>query len=114
MTSSPSRTRLEDEDGCNPSSPLALLSQQSLPRCLVQLAHVQEWQIHRTGLQTIPSFISRFQNLVVLDLSRNGISDIPRQIGQSSLGSQPSCSSLHMLIKQSDPALSLWFWFQGS
>ncbi|TWW58355.1 Leucine-rich repeat-containing protein 39 [Takifugu flavidus] len=52
----------------------------SLPDCLVQLPHVQEWQIHRTGLQTIPSFISRFQNLLVLDLSRNGISNIPRQI----------------------------------
>ncbi|XP_056894371.1 leucine-rich repeat-containing protein 39 isoform X1 [Takifugu flavidus] len=54
----------------------------SLPDCLVQLPHVQEWQIHRTGLQTIPSFISRFQNLLVLDLSRNGISNIPRQIGE--------------------------------
>lgn len=57
------------------------MSKQSLPDCLVQLHHVQEWQIHRTGLQRIPEFISRFQNLLVLDLSRNGIEKIPKQIG---------------------------------
>lgn len=74
---------MEEEDRWHLSSHLPLLSKQSLPDCLVQLPHVQEWQIHRTGLQTIPSFISRFQNLLVLDLSRNGISNIPRQIGQS-------------------------------
>lgn len=55
---------------------------QSLPGCLVQLSQVQEWQIHRTGLQKIPHFISSFQNLLVLDLSRNGVTEIPKQIGQ--------------------------------
>lgn len=56
---------------------------QSLPGCLVQLSQVQEWQIHRTGLQKIPNFISSFQNLLVLDLSRNGVTEIPKQIGQN-------------------------------
>lgn len=55
---------------------------QSLPGCLVQLTQVQEWQIHRAGLQKIPHFISSFQNLLVLDLSRNGVTEIPKQIGQ--------------------------------
>ncbi|XP_029987321.1 leucine-rich repeat-containing protein 39 [Sphaeramia orbicularis] len=54
----------------------------TLPGCLVQLSQVQEWQIHRTGLQKIPSFISSFQNLLVLDLSRNGVTEIPKQIGK--------------------------------
>ncbi|XP_054644485.1 leucine-rich repeat-containing protein 39 isoform X2 [Dunckerocampus dactyliophorus] len=53
----------------------------ALPGCLVQLSQVQEWQIHRCGLQKIPSFISSFQNLLVLDLSRNGVAEIPKQIG---------------------------------
>uniref|UniRef100_A0A3Q2ZMS3 Leucine rich repeat containing 39 n=1 Tax=Kryptolebias marmoratus TaxID=37003 RepID=A0A3Q2ZMS3_KRYMA len=54
----------------------------SLPGCLVHLSQVQEWQIHRTGLLMIPHFISSFQNLLVLDLSRNTIAEIPRQIGE--------------------------------
>ncbi|KAM4549029.1 leucine-rich repeat-containing protein 39 isoform 1-T1 [Odontesthes bonariensis] len=54
----------------------------SLPGCLVQLTQVQEWQIHRTGLLKIPHFISSFQNLLVLDLSRNAVTDIPKDIGK--------------------------------
>ncbi|XP_077441146.1 leucine-rich repeat-containing protein 39 [Vanacampus margaritifer] len=52
-----------------------------LPGCLVQLSQVQEWHIHRTGLQKIPSFVSRFRHLLVLDLSRNGLTEIPKEIG---------------------------------
>uniref|UniRef100_A0A3B3H3I6 Leucine-rich repeat-containing protein 39 n=1 Tax=Oryzias latipes TaxID=8090 RepID=A0A3B3H3I6_ORYLA len=54
----------------------------SLPGCLIHLSQVQEWQIHRTGLQKIPHFIPSFQNLLVLDLSRNSITEIPKQIGE--------------------------------
>lgn len=68
----------EDEDGLDLTF---LCPKQSLPDCLVQLQNVQEWQIHRTGLQRIPAFISTFHNLFVLDLSRNGIEEIPTQIG---------------------------------
>nr|XP_020464804.1 leucine-rich repeat-containing protein 39 isoform X2 [Monopterus albus] len=75
------RQKLQTEDGR-----LILRIEQeewkSLPRCLVQLSQVQEWQIHRTGLQKIPPFISSFQYLLVLDLSRNGVSEIPKQIGK--------------------------------
>ncbi|XP_061152449.1 leucine-rich repeat-containing protein 39 isoform X1 [Syngnathus typhle] len=53
----------------------------ALPGCLVRLSQVQEWHIHRTGLQKIPSFISLFSNLLVLDLSRNGVTEIPKDIG---------------------------------
>lgn len=55
---------------------------QTLPAALVQLSQIQEWQLHRTGLQKIPRFISSFQSLIVLDLSRNAITDIPKEIGQ--------------------------------
>ncbi|XP_041861978.1 leucine-rich repeat-containing protein 39 isoform X1 [Melanotaenia boesemani] len=54
----------------------------TLPGCLIQLSQVHEWQIHRTGLMKIPHFISSFQNLLVLDLTRNAISEIPKQIGK--------------------------------
>ncbi|KAL6469406.1 hypothetical protein MHYP_G00229300 [Metynnis hypsauchen] len=54
----------------------------TLPPALVQLTHIQEWQLHRTGLQKIPRFISSFQGLIVLDLSRNSITEIPKEIGK--------------------------------
>ncbi|CAH2311588.1 leucine-rich repeat-containing 39 [Pelobates cultripes] len=56
--------------------------EETLPACLVKLQHLQEWQIHRTGLTVIPTFISNFTNLLVLDLSRNAITKIPREIGR--------------------------------
>ncbi|XP_055364597.1 leucine-rich repeat-containing protein 39 isoform X6 [Betta splendens] len=75
------KDKLQMEDGC-----LILRIEheewKSLPSCLIQLREVQEWQIHRAGLQKIPPFISSFQSLLVLDLSRNGISEIPKQIGK--------------------------------
>ncbi|KAK2540348.1 Lrrc39 [Columba guinea] len=52
----------------------------TLPSCLLKLIHLQEWQLHRTSLQKIPQFIGRFQNLVVLDLSRNSIERVPKEI----------------------------------
>ncbi|MEQ2182412.1 hypothetical protein GOODEAATRI_022023, partial [Goodea atripinnis] len=54
---------------------------QILPGCLIQFIQAQEWQIHRTGLLKIPHFISSFQNLLVLDLSRNAVAEVPKQIG---------------------------------
>ncbi|KAH0618378.1 hypothetical protein JD844_017518 [Phrynosoma platyrhinos] len=54
----------------------------TLPSCLLKLNHLQEWQLHRISLVKIPQFIGRFQNLIVLDLSRNSITDIPREIGE--------------------------------
>ncbi|XP_030646970.1 leucine-rich repeat-containing protein 39 [Chanos chanos] len=54
----------------------------SLPPVLVQLSQVQEWQLHRIGLQKIPRFIGSFENLIVLDLSRNSITEIPKEIGK--------------------------------
>ncbi|XP_051977540.1 leucine-rich repeat-containing protein 39 isoform X2 [Xyrauchen texanus] len=52
----------------------------TLPAALVQLTQIQEWQLHRTGLQKIPRFISSFENLIVLDLSRNSVTEIPKEI----------------------------------
>ncbi|KAM9461265.1 leucine-rich repeat-containing protein 39 [Clarias gariepinus] len=54
----------------------------TLPAALVRLAQIQEWQLHRTGLQKIPRFIASFQSLIVLDLSRNAIMEIPKEIGK--------------------------------
>ncbi|XP_028857566.1 leucine-rich repeat-containing protein 39 isoform X3 [Denticeps clupeoides] len=49
---------------------------------LVQIIQLQEWQLHRVGLQKIPHFIGSFENLIVLDLSRNAITEIPKEIGK--------------------------------
>ncbi|KAI4872912.1 hypothetical protein NFI96_005294 [Prochilodus magdalenae] len=54
----------------------------TLPSALVQLPHIQEWQLHRICLQKIPRFILSFQGLIVLDLSRNAITEIPKEIGK--------------------------------
>ncbi|OXB66168.1 hypothetical protein ASZ78_012967 [Callipepla squamata] len=54
----------------------------TLPSCLLKLIHLQEWQLHRTSLQKIPQFVGRFHNLVVLDLSRNSIESVPKEIGE--------------------------------
>ncbi|EMP33189.1 Leucine-rich repeat-containing protein 39 [Chelonia mydas] len=51
-----------------------------LPSCLLKLNHLQEWQLHRISLVKIPEFIGRFQNLIVLDLSRNAIEKVPKEI----------------------------------
>ncbi|KAK1806053.1 hypothetical protein P4O66_013090 [Electrophorus voltai] len=56
----------------------------TLPAVLVQISQLQEWQLHRTGLQKVPRFISSFQSLIVLDLSRNAITEIPKEIGKLS------------------------------
>ncbi|KAM6128734.1 LOW QUALITY PROTEIN: leucine-rich repeat-containing protein 39 [Phoenicopterus ruber ruber] len=53
----------------------------TLPSCLLKLVHLQEWQLHRTSLQKIPQFIG-IHNLVVLDLSRNSIESVPKEIGE--------------------------------
>ncbi|XP_067846696.1 leucine-rich repeat-containing protein 39 isoform X2 [Heptranchias perlo] len=54
----------------------------SLPNALQQMTYLQEWQIHRTGLETIPRFVEKFDSLLVLDLSRNSVKEIPKEIGQ--------------------------------
>uniref|UniRef100_UPI00398F71C8 leucine-rich repeat-containing protein 39 isoform X1 n=2 Tax=Pristiophorus japonicus TaxID=55135 RepID=UPI00398F71C8 len=54
----------------------------SLPDALQEIIYLQEWQIHRTGLETIPRFVGKFDNLLVLDLSRNSVKEIPKEIGQ--------------------------------
>ncbi|XP_028857563.1 leucine-rich repeat-containing protein 39 isoform X2 [Denticeps clupeoides] len=54
----------------------------TLPPALVQIIQLQEWQLHRVGLQKIPHFIGSFENLIVLDLSRNAITEIPKEIGK--------------------------------
>ncbi|XP_067893669.1 leucine-rich repeat-containing protein 39 [Heterodontus francisci] len=54
----------------------------SLPDALQQMTYLQEWQIHRTGLEIIPRFVGKFDNILVLDLSRNSVKEIPKEIGQ--------------------------------
>ncbi|XP_078074350.1 leucine-rich repeat-containing protein 39 [Mustelus asterias] len=54
----------------------------SLPDALQQITYLQEWQIHRTGLEIIPRFVGKFDNILVLDLSRNSVKEIPKEIGQ--------------------------------
>lgn len=104
---------------------LDILPVQSLPGCLIHLSQVQEWQIHRTGLQKIPHFIPSFQNLLVLDLSRNSITEIPKQIGKFSMFPYDWCFSVvqncsrivlgqNRRLAQSMFRHVFWFWSQVS
>ncbi|XP_072367490.1 leucine-rich repeat-containing protein 39 isoform X2 [Scyliorhinus torazame] len=54
----------------------------SLPDALQQMTYLQEWQIHRAGLEIIPRFVGKFDNILVLNLSRNSVKEIPKEIGQ--------------------------------
>ncbi|XP_067086789.1 leucine-rich repeat-containing protein 39 isoform X2 [Osmerus mordax] len=54
----------------------------TIPPSLIHLPHIHEWQIHKAGLQKIPHFIASFENVTVLNLSRNAITDIPKEIGK--------------------------------
>ncbi|XP_067839312.1 leucine-rich repeat-containing protein 2 [Heptranchias perlo] len=52
-----------------------------LPDSLKDKTYLKEWHIKKTSIDIIPSFIVMFQDLIVLDLSRNWIKEIPTEIG---------------------------------
>uniref|UniRef100_V9KB70 Leucine rich repeat-containing 2 n=1 Tax=Callorhinchus milii TaxID=7868 RepID=V9KB70_CALMI len=61
---------------------LSGLQWQELPDSLRDLTYLREWHIQKTSIQVIPAFIEMFQDLIVLDLSRNCIEELPAAIGK--------------------------------
>ncbi|NXN85248.1 LRC18 protein, partial [Bombycilla garrulus] len=51
------------------------------PKCLLELADVEEIDLSRNMLRKIPNIIEKFQNLVWLDLHSNQIDELPAEIG---------------------------------
>ncbi|XP_043569547.1 leucine-rich repeat-containing protein 2-like [Chiloscyllium plagiosum] len=52
------------------------------PETLKDKTYLKEWHIKKTSIEHIPSFIVMFQNLIVMDLSRNCIKELPIEIGK--------------------------------
>ncbi|XP_048476537.1 leucine-rich repeat-containing protein 2 [Rhincodon typus] len=63
----------------------AVKKHQELPETLKDKTYLKEWYIKKTSIENIPSFIVMFQNLIVMDLSRNCIKELPVEIGKSLL-----------------------------
>ncbi|XP_078070524.1 leucine-rich repeat-containing protein 2 [Mustelus asterias] len=53
-----------------------------LPESLKDKTYLKEWHIKKTSIELIPSFIVMFQDLIVMDLSRNCIKELPAEIGK--------------------------------
>ncbi|XP_062925260.1 leucine-rich repeat-containing protein 2 isoform X1 [Mobula hypostoma] len=53
-----------------------------LPDSLMEKTYLREWHIKKTSIEIIPSFITMFQDLIVMDLSRNCIKELPAEIGK--------------------------------
>ncbi|NXY22793.1 LRC18 protein, partial [Atrichornis clamosus] len=53
----------------------------SFPKCILELADVEELDLSRNMLKKIPNTIEKFQNLLWLDLHSNQIDELPKTIG---------------------------------
>uniref|UniRef100_UPI00398F2A35 leucine-rich repeat-containing protein 2 isoform X2 n=1 Tax=Pristiophorus japonicus TaxID=55135 RepID=UPI00398F2A35 len=53
-----------------------------LPDSLKDKTYLKEWHIKKTSIEIIPSFIVIFQDLIVMDLARNYIKELPAEIGK--------------------------------
>uniref|UniRef100_A0A663MUK6 Leucine rich repeat containing 2 n=1 Tax=Athene cunicularia TaxID=194338 RepID=A0A663MUK6_ATHCN len=51
------------------------------PDSLKEQTYLKEWHVYNTLIQTIPAYIALFQDLRVLDLSKNQINHLPVEIG---------------------------------
>uniref|UniRef100_A0ACB8ES29 Leucine-rich repeat-containing protein 2 n=1 Tax=Sphaerodactylus townsendi TaxID=933632 RepID=A0ACB8ES29_9SAUR len=51
------------------------------PDSLKEQTHLKEWHVNNTKIATIPAYIALFQELRILQLSSNQITDLPVEIG---------------------------------
>lgn len=61
---------------------LFLFHLQEFPDSLKEQTYLKEWHVCNTLIQTIPAYIALFQDLRVLDLSKNQINRLPVEIGK--------------------------------
>lgn len=55
---------------------------QELPDSLKEQIYLKEWHVYNTLIQTIPAYLALFQDLRVLELSKNQINHLPAEIGE--------------------------------
>lgn len=67
---------------------LFLFHLQEFPDSLKEQTYLKEWHVCNTLIQTIPAYIALFQDLRVLDLSKNQINHLPVEIGKVVQGVQ--------------------------
>ncbi|NXU42360.1 LRC18 protein, partial [Drymodes brunneopygia] len=53
----------------------------TFPKCILELADVEELDLSRNFLRKIPNIIEKFQNLMWLDLHSNQLDELPPEIG---------------------------------
>lgn len=53
----------------------------TFPKCILELADVEELDLSRNMLKKIPNIIEKFQNLMWLDLHSNQLDELPAAIG---------------------------------
>ncbi|NWI87958.1 LRC18 protein, partial [Pitta sordida] len=53
----------------------------TFPKCILELADVEELDLSRNMLRKIPNTIEKFQNLLWLDLHSNQLDELPKEIG---------------------------------
>ncbi|NXK31412.1 LRC18 protein, partial [Piprites chloris] len=53
----------------------------TFPKCILELADVEELDLSRNMLKKIPNTIEKFQNLLWLDLHSNQLDELPKAIG---------------------------------
>ncbi|NWU74665.1 LRC18 protein, partial [Onychorhynchus coronatus] len=53
----------------------------TFPKCILELADVEELDLSRNMLKKIPNTIEKFQNLLWLDLHSNQLDELPKEIG---------------------------------
>lgn len=58
-----------------------LFNLQEFPESLKDHTYLKEWHVSNTLIQTIPDYIALFQDLRVLELSKNQINHLPVEIG---------------------------------
>lgn len=73
---------LEQNSNLMLSTYLFLSHLQEFPDSLKEQTYLKEWQVSNTLIQTIPAYIALFQDLRVLELSKNQISHLPVEIGK--------------------------------
>ncbi|NXD46631.1 LRRC2 protein, partial [Copsychus sechellarum] len=67
-----------------------------LPDSLKEQIYLKEWHVYNTLIQTVPAYIALFQDLRVLELSKNQINHLPAEIGE--LFKKCSCISLYFSV----------------
>lgn len=60
---------------------IILFNLQEFPESLKDHTYLKEWHVSNTLIQTIPNYIALFQDLRVLELSKNQINHLPVEIG---------------------------------